>query len=65
MAKFLPNVLCPLGRRLVWFLVLVRAMFAAHVGEFVKLSKRKQVFVASGFADGDLYTIRTPVSPKG
>ena len=45
-------------------IVLVRAMFEAHGVEFGKLFKRKNLFVASGFDDGDLYTIRTVLSPK-
>lgn len=44
--------------------IIVRAFFAKHHTDFTKITGLKEIYVASGFDDGDLYTLRTPLSPK-
>jgi hypothetical protein len=45
-------------------IVLVRSFFGNHCSEFRKLTGLRRVHVASGFDDGDLYAIHTPLSPR-
>ena len=45
-------------------IVTVRAFFLKNSTGFRKLTGINKVYVASGFDDGDLYAIRTPLSPK-
>jgi hypothetical protein len=44
-------------------IVVVQAFFAKHAREFQKLSGLGRIHVASGFDEGDLYALRTAVSP--
>jgi hypothetical protein len=44
-------------------IILVKAFFAAHDAEFRELSGLKDLYVTSGFDEGDLYAVQTAVSP--
>ncbi|MEQ2009216.1 MAG: hypothetical protein ABMA26_20740 [Limisphaerales bacterium] len=45
-------------------ILLIREFFEAHGDEFRKITSLSTVNVATGFDDGDLYEVRTSVSPK-
>ncbi|MCW5556847.1 MAG: hypothetical protein KIT22_03260 [Verrucomicrobiae bacterium] len=45
-------------------ILLIRAFFEEHGDEFRKVTKRQHVNIATGFDDGDLYEVQTPISPK-
>jgi hypothetical protein len=44
--------------------IMVRVFFDDHHAEFRKLTGLKSVHVACGFDDGDMYVLRTPLSPR-
>ena len=44
-------------------IVLIKQFFARYMAEFQNASGLRQVYVVTGFDDGDLYTLRTYVSP--
>ena len=45
-------------------ILLIRALFEAHSSEIKALMGKKRLFLASGFDDGDLYAINTPVTRR-
>ncbi|HYG35271.1 MAG TPA: hypothetical protein VEC99_10830 [Clostridia bacterium] len=45
-------------------ILLIKAFFERHSHEVRKMLGKKTLFIASGFDEGDLYAIKTSVSPK-
>jgi hypothetical protein len=45
-------------------ILLIRAFFVARSEEVKTLLGRRKLFITCGFDDGDLYAVRTPVSPR-
>lgn len=45
-------------------IILVRAFFKTHHDEFSRLTGLRRLYIVSGFVDGDLYALRTPLSTR-
>ncbi len=45
-------------------ILLIRGFFHLHRAEVKKLLGNRKLFIASGFDEGDLYAVKTPISPK-
>jgi len=45
-------------------IIMLRAFFKTQHEEFSKLTGLKRLYIVSGFVDGDLYAVQTPISPR-
>lgn len=45
-------------------IIMLRAFFKTQHKEFSKLTGLKRLYIVSGFVDGDLYAVQTPISPR-